>query len=336
MKNILCIVWLLSTLLHAECPSFVAALQKQCDAHDTLIVGDFTRNFSCPPLRRLRIIPHSTDLLKSKKLSTTGLTTLRASGSSQFTPKHLKTIFNKICKIDNKACIYIVDIRQEHHGFVRSKNKASFPICWYKSSMNCINWNKEKKEIKETEREELDSLKDQKSVQVYIKDSEEWPVFGEPVTLKPKHSFSLYIKDAYTEKEIITDLGGRYKRFHVADRQHPSDHQVDAFVNFIKSAPKNAWFHFHCRAGKGRTTTFLVMYDMMHNARKLTAEEIMERQSILADYKLTGGHSNPLINNLKISRLNFLHAFYQYAREQAPHFAIPFSAWRMTELTWQK
>lgn len=42
-----------------------------------------------------------------------------------------------------------------------------------------------------------------------------------------------------------------------------SPENIDEFIKLYKSLPKDAWLHFHCEAGKGRTTTFLAMYDMM-------------------------------------------------------------------------
>jgi hypothetical protein len=53
---------------------------------------------------------------------------------------------------------------------------------------------------------------------------------------------------------------------------------------FSRSArlPENAWAHFHCEAGLGRTTTFMVLYDMLRNANRVSLEDIVQRQKILS------------------------------------------------------
>ena len=34
---------------------------------------------------------------------------------------------------------------------------------------------------------------------------------------------------------------------------------VDYFIDFVENQPENTWLHFHCKAGAGRTTTFMIM-----------------------------------------------------------------------------
>ena len=80
--------------------------------------------------------------------------------------------------------------------------------------------------------------------------------------------------------------------------------------------PADGWAHFHCRAGKGRTTTFLALYDMLHNARAVALDDIINRQSLLAgDYDLFkpeagGGWKAAVFED----RAAFVRAFYEYAR----------------------
>lgn len=57
-----------------------------------------------------------------------------------------------------------------------------------------------------------------------------------------------------------------YIRIPVQDRHGPDDDTVNAFVTFVKTLPEDVWLHFHCLAGEGRTTTFMVIYDILRNA----------------------------------------------------------------------
>ena len=80
--------------------------------------------------------------------------------------------------------------------------------------------------------------------------------------------------------------------------------------------PADGWAHFHCRAGKGRTTTFMVLYDMLRNARSVSLGDIVNRQSALAgDYDLLkldaeAGWKAAVFAD----RAAFVRAFYRYAR----------------------
>jgi protein-tyrosine phosphatase len=94
------------------------------------------------------------------------------------------------------------------------------------------------------------------------------------------------------------------------------DGEVDRFVISVRALPAGQWVHFHCRAGKGRTTTVLALYDMLRNAGRVSLDDIVNRQSLLiGDYNLLqleeqSGWKAPLAAD----RANFVRAFYDYAR----------------------
>ncbi len=46
----------------------------------------------------------------------------------------------------------------------------------------------------------------------------------------------------------------------VTDDMAPDAAQTDRFVEFCRTMAPGTWLHIHCRAGHGRTTTFMVMY----------------------------------------------------------------------------
>ncbi|MBO0694928.1 MAG: protein tyrosine phosphatase, partial [Verrucomicrobia bacterium] len=79
---------------------------------------------------------------------------------------------------------------------------------------------------------------------------------------------------------------------------------------------ENAWAHFHCEAGLGRTTTFMVLYDMLRNATRVSLEDIVRRQAILGyGYDVL---QPPEAGNWKApymtERAEFIRVFYDYAR----------------------
>ena len=78
--------------------------------------------------------------------------------------------------------------------------------------------------------------------------------------------------------------------------------------------PPGGWAHFHCRAGKGRTTTFLVLYDMLRNAGRVSLKDIVDRQSVLAgDYDLLKPEGESGWKAAVFAdRAAFVRAFYRY------------------------
>ena len=83
-------------------------------------------------------------------------------------------------------------------------------------------------------------------------------------------------------------------------------------LGLVKLQPKNTWLHFHCKQGIGRTTTFMIMYDMMKNSKEVTADDIIKRQLLLANFDES--HIKSFYNN---ERINFLQNFYKYCKENS-------------------
>ena len=68
-----------------------------------------------------------------------------------------------------------------------------------------------------------------------------------------------------TEAELAAQKGVMYVRFTATDHLWPDAGEIERFRRFVKTLPKDAWLHFHCVAGEGRTTAFMTMYDMLKN-----------------------------------------------------------------------
>ena len=85
---------------------------------------------------------------------------------------------------------------------------------------------------------------------------------------------------AQTEEEVAKSLGMNYYRITARDHLWPAPKYVDQFVGWYKTLPKDAWLHFHCAAGAGRTTVFMVMVDMMKNPT-IPLNTILDRQYLI-------------------------------------------------------
>ena len=124
------------------------------------------------------------------------------------------------------------------------------------------------------------------------------------------------MKSARAERDVVGGVGTGYVRITVTDHARPLDDEVDRFVLAVRALPENGWAHFHCEAGRGRTTTFMVLYDMLRNANRVSLEDIVRRQKILGyDYDVLqpskpGDWRAPYSED----RAAFVRAFYDYAR----------------------
>lgn len=247
----------------------------------------------------------STDALSQEAVqapSLIGLKELKASGSAQFSENGLNAILQKLPSNQ----VTMVDLRQESHGFING-----IAVSWFIER----NWANKGKTLQEV-------LEDENN---RIRQVSEYPI--EILYASRKFPIPVWVKKASTEAELIAEHNLGYLRIPVTDHIRPSDQDVDEFITFVKSLPKDSvWLHFHCVAGEGRTTTFLVMYDMMRNATKVKLQDIFLRQHLLGGINFLNETTNDWRKNYIEERKLFLRQFYVYC-QQNPHFQKSWSSW---------
>lgn len=220
--------------------------------------------------------------------------TLNISGSAQFTKDQLLNLKNSI----NKDNICIVDLRQESHGMIND-----LAISFLNPYKDLNNGFTTEQTIK-AENSLLNKIKIGNTIQLY------------------KHT-GIFIKDITVdfisnESQLVTEADMQYKRFAVKDNSAPTPDIVDEFVEFIKNKPDDIHLHFHCAAGKGRTTSFMVMYQAMKNNSNLTLEQLLS-------YQYNIGGVNLHDNNIQY---NFLEDFYNYVQKNKDsNYSISYSQW---------
>lgn len=241
-----------------------------------------------------------------------GLQSLHASGSAQLNEKSIASLFSILSAVAPDASrIYMVDLRQESHGFA-----DGLAVSWY-TKKNQGNAGKSDEEAAADETERLGNL------------------LGREITFLPKGktdkkrigAITFAPQRVQTEKELAEAAGFRYARFYVTDKTWPEPETVDAFLDFVSSLPENAWLHFHCRAGHGRTTSFLAIYDMLKNPG-VSSDDVLERQYLLGGTDLTVVNGNEWEAERKAYRLEMLRLFPLFVserREKGP--SLSWSAW---------
>jgi hypothetical protein len=239
-----------------------------------------------------------------------GLSFLKMSGSSQFSEGGLKRIKDRL----PGERVVVVDLREESHGLMNG-----IPVSW-KGEHNWANRGKSLDEVLADEREKLDALLSKKKVSVTrILEKDDLEEFMEETPI---------VKTARTEQEVCKAAGVGYLRIPVTDHCRPSDKTVDEFVKFYKGRPGDLWLHFHCKEGKGRTSTFLALCDMMHNAKKVSFDDIVQRQHLLGGTNLLALIPPESWKYQPSSeRAQFVRKFYEYCKVNSDGYRTGWSAW---------
>lgn len=240
-----------------------------------------------------------------------GLTGLKLSGSGQFSEQGLQQILATLCH----PKLAVIDLRQESHGFING-----IAISWF-IAKDRINAGKTLNEIQSDERLRLDQIKGQPSLTIYGVESK-----NASNAIQDTISILIRPQVAELESEVCKKAGVGYFRLPVADHARPSDATIEDFLRFYNALSPDTWLHFHCAAGDGRTTTFLCMVDMLHNAKRVSFEQIIRRQHELggANLAYTPPPSQWKYEDAK-ARLEFLRQFYAFCQENKPQTWTSFS-----------
>ena len=179
------------------------------------------------------------------------------SGSAQFSGMQFHNLAAELK--DRSDEVWIVDCRLESHGFING-----IAVSWCGAD-NGVNLGKTTEEV-EAEENTFSNLSG-KTVKAYTAEND-----------LPVDPIELSVERWETERELVESEDMHYLRLACPDHCWPPGDVIDAFISFVSELDENAWLHFHCQAGSGRTGAFMTIYEMMKSTDK-SVEDILEHQA---------------------------------------------------------
>jgi hypothetical protein len=249
-----------------------------------------------------------------------GFDNLNISGSSRFSLKQLEALTEWANENVKSKTRIIVDLRQETHGFINGNH-----VSWY-GYINWSNIGKQHQSIINEENALFGSLQGKTITMGKISSSNNY------VMTNPKTFTIEKAEDAMTEREAVKKQGWLYYRITALDHVFACDAVLDQFLEFYRTLPRDVWLHFHCQAGRGRTTSFMVFYDMLRNP-DVPLKDILYRHTLIGGVSLTYEGDRPdeqewrrdLFKEISV----MVPLFYQYVQDnKSTNYAKSFSQWK--------
>ena len=227
------------------------------------------------------------------------------SGSAQFSEGQFRTLAGQLR--EQSPNVWVVDCRLETHGLVNG-----IAVSWCGED-NGANLGRTLEEI-EAEEEGLSSLTGT-TITAYTAENDQ-----------PAEGTDLSVETWETERALVQSEGFHYLRLACPDHCWPPAEVIDAFITFARDLPEDAWLHFHCQAGSGRTGAFMTIYEMMKKP-DATVEEILQHQAETGSGNLVD-IAKPEKSHAQKERCVLARAVYLYIQEnRASAYALSWSDW---------
>ena len=230
------------------------------------------------------------------------------SGSAQFSTEQFRTLAGQLKEQSQK--VWIVDCRLESHGMVNG-----IAVSWCGED-NGANLGRTVEEI-EAEEEGLSALIGT-TVTAYTAENDQ-----------PAEGIELSVETWETERALVQGENFYYLRLACPDHCWPPADVIDRFISFANSLEGDAWLHFHCQAGSGRTGAFMTVYEMMRKP-DAPVEEILLHQAETGSGNLLD-RAKPEKSHAQKERCVLARAICRYIRENRDSgYAFKWSDWLET------
>ena len=230
------------------------------------------------------------------------------SGSAQFSEEQFQDLAEELREYAQD--IWIVDCRLESHGLI---NGVAVSWC---GEDNGANLGKTAEAV-EAEEKALSDLMGQ-TVTAYTAENDQ-----------PKDGVELSVNKWETERDLVEAEGMHYMRLACPDHCWPPNEVIDSFIDYAADLEDDAWLHFHCQAGSGRTGAFMTIYEMMQNT-DASVEEILQHQADTGSGNLVE-RAAPEKSHAQKERCVLARAVYQYIRaNKESGYEVEWSDWLST------
>ena len=230
------------------------------------------------------------------------------SGSAQFSEEQFQDLAEELREYAQD--IWIVDCRLESHGLI---NGVAVSWC---GEDNGANLGKTAEAV-EAEEKALSDLMGQ-TVTAYTAENDQ-----------PKDGVELSVNKWETERDLVEAEGMHYMRLACPDHCWPPSEVIDSFIDYAADLEDDAWLHFHCQAGSGRTGAFMTIYEMMQNT-DAPVEEILQHQADTGSGNLVE-RAAPEKSHAQKERCVLARAAYQYIRaNKESGYEVKWSDWLST------
>lgn len=307
-RTALLFVWTLVSSLSLAGPDAACSATRDSPC----LVGDTNKRHLVSSLR------DSSMILDMYSGNLAGISELRVSASSEPSEEGWQRVLNYIATRNGRPAnkVIVVDLRRENHGYL---NGRAITLC---DKHNWLNLDKTPRDIEESERSWLQDLAAQTQIDNLLSVQQ----FRNENFNSGK---SVIVQSVMSEHAMTNRYHMGYERLFINDHRAPPAEEVDRFINLVDRLPADRWLHLHCRGGKGRTTTFLAVYDMLKNADKATFDDILERQAAIPPYYdlKTVQREDPELTPYYQKRVEFLNEFYRYAQHRLAGYTGSWSEW---------
>jgi hypothetical protein len=195
------------------------------------------------------------DLLKPSRFSPSlvGLRELNASASGRLSKAKIEKYFKRLPKK-----VYVIDVRAEEDFYIKGISAGWLGIRYFDGTVEDRFY---KLSFLETPFHHL-----------------KW-MWRRLINLGSLSTPAL--QQLQSEQLFLKNLGHDYYCFAGHRHMVHSNEMIQSFLSFLETLPNDAWLHFHCATGRGRSTTFMILYDIYHNSKKVGLEDIILRQHLL-------------------------------------------------------
>ena len=253
----------------------------------------------------IRIDRDDPDAWKGELDNVRFLTDEGMSGSAQFSEDQFHSLAEQLKEYSEN--ITIVDCRLESHGLING-----IAVSWCDED-NAANTGKSVEEIMSEEEAFSDIVGT--TVKAYTTENDQ-----------PKDELELTVEKWETEQALAESEGFGYLRLACPDHCWPPSDVIDAFIEFARNLEDDAWLHFHCQAGSGRTGAFMTIYEMMQKPG-IPVEEILQHQADTGSGNLVD-RAKPEKSHVQKERCVLARAMYLYIQENEPSgFETKWSEW---------